>query len=51
MNFGWVYPIIAKGSDRPLIDTDIWDMSPTITTKAVFLKFQQLKRCARACKN
>ena len=51
MHFGWVYPIIEKGSNRPLDDTDIWDISPTITTKAVFLKFQQLKRCLRGSTN
>ena len=45
LNFGWIYPVIAKGSSKVLADTDVWDMSPTITTKAVFLKFTQLKKC------
>ncbi|KAJ7035492.1 hypothetical protein C8F04DRAFT_1221175 [Mycena alexandri] len=38
--FTWVYPLIKRGRAKTLNDSDVWHLSPTMQSRAVFLKFQ-----------
>ncbi|KAJ7041090.1 hypothetical protein C8F04DRAFT_947402 [Mycena alexandri] len=38
--FTWVYPLIKRGRAKTLDDNDVWHLSPTMQSRAVFLKFQ-----------
>ncbi|KAF7342065.1 ATP-dependent bile acid permease [Mycena venus] len=44
MTFSWVYPLIRRGTKNPLNEKDVWDLSPIMKTRPIFLKFIQLKR-------
>ncbi|KAJ7254410.1 hypothetical protein B0H12DRAFT_1115460 [Mycena haematopus] len=44
ITFAWVYPLIRRGLNNPLAETDVWNLSPTMQARPVFYKFTQLKR-------
>ncbi|KAJ7764128.1 hypothetical protein DFH07DRAFT_1059163 [Mycena maculata] len=43
MSFSWVYPMIKKGTHETLEDKDVWQLSPNIQSRPVFIKFMSLK--------
>ncbi|KAJ7695669.1 hypothetical protein B0H17DRAFT_1158809 [Mycena rosella] len=45
ITFGWVYPLIKRGTNTTLEENDVFRLSPTIQSKNIFLKFQNLQ-CA-----
>ncbi|KAJ7751710.1 hypothetical protein B0H16DRAFT_824510 [Mycena metata] len=40
LTFSWVYPLVKLGKVKTLNDNDIWRLSPTLQSRAVFLKFR-----------
>ncbi|KAJ6585099.1 multidrug resistance-associated ABC transporter [Mycena capillaripes] len=43
ITFNWVYPLIQRGTNTTLEEKDIWVLSPTIQSKAIFTKFYNLQ--------
>ncbi|KAL1733355.1 hypothetical protein EV714DRAFT_246810 [Schizophyllum commune] len=43
ITFAWVYPIVKKGRYNTLELTDVWDLSPSIQSRPIFIKFSNLK--------
>ncbi|KDQ49974.1 hypothetical protein JAAARDRAFT_42467 [Jaapia argillacea MUCL 33604] len=43
MSFLWVYPLIQRGTNTTLNEEDVWNLSPTLQSKPVFIKFSQTK--------
>ncbi|KAJ7742770.1 hypothetical protein B0H16DRAFT_1423196 [Mycena metata] len=46
LTFSWVYPLVKLGKVKTLNDNDIWRLSPTMQSRAVFLKFRGTMRSA-----
>ncbi|KAL0952989.1 hypothetical protein HGRIS_007200 [Hohenbuehelia grisea] len=44
ISFSWVYPLVQRGRNRTLNEDDIWSLSPTMQSRAVFAKFSQIQR-------
>ncbi|KAF9447375.1 hypothetical protein P691DRAFT_782489 [Macrolepiota fuliginosa MF-IS2] len=44
ITFYWVYPLVRKGRNTTLNEDDVWDLSPTLQSRPVFIKFSQTKR-------
>lgn len=44
ISFGWVTPLVRRGTNETLNEDDVWQMSPTMGARPVFLKFSDLKR-------
>ncbi|KAF8577829.1 multidrug resistance-associated ABC transporter [Ramaria rubella] len=44
ITFEWTYPLIKKGKNQTLNETDVWDLSPTMQCKALYLKFATITR-------
>ncbi|KAF7298743.1 ATP-dependent bile acid permease [Mycena indigotica] len=44
MTFSWVYPLVKKGTHNTLNEIDVWNMSPTMQSLPVFVKFQTIYR-------
>ncbi|GJJ10347.1 hypothetical protein Clacol_004573 [Clathrus columnatus] len=44
ITFEWILPLIRKGTHETLNEPDIWNLSPTMQSKAVYEKFISLKR-------
>ena len=44
ISFGWVTPLVRSGTNETLNEDDVWQMSPTMGARPVFLKFSDLKR-------
>ncbi|KAJ7715183.1 hypothetical protein B0H16DRAFT_1678542 [Mycena metata] len=40
LTFSWVYPLVKLGRAKTLNDNDVWRLSPTMQSCAVFLKFR-----------
>ncbi|KZP20510.1 hypothetical protein FIBSPDRAFT_932199 [Athelia psychrophila] len=44
ITFSWIAPIIKKGAHTTLVDSDIWSLSPTMSSKPLFAKFAVTRR-------
>ncbi|KAF8579651.1 multidrug resistance-associated ABC transporter [Ramaria rubella] len=44
ITFKWIYPLIKKGRNETLNEPDVWELSPTMRCKAVYLKFAATRR-------
>jgi hypothetical protein len=44
ISFAWVTPLVASGTTATLNEQDIWALSPTLQSKAIFGKFAALQR-------
>ncbi|KAJ7624560.1 hypothetical protein FB45DRAFT_84390 [Roridomyces roridus] len=42
LSFNWIYPLIRKGTNSTLADSDVFQLSPTLRSRAVFAKFTSL---------
>ncbi|KAJ7468712.1 hypothetical protein FB451DRAFT_1560403 [Mycena latifolia] len=43
VTFSWVYPLIKRGTKETLNEKDVWELSPTMQSRPVFIKFQSLQ--------
>ncbi|KAF7321054.1 hypothetical protein HMN09_00192800 [Mycena chlorophos] len=43
VTFRWVYPLVLRGRDTTLNEGDVWNLSPSISSRPIFLKFSSLK--------
>ncbi|KAJ7069893.1 hypothetical protein C8F01DRAFT_1114453 [Mycena amicta] len=43
ITFSWIYPLIRKGTYSTLADKDVWQLSPNLQSRPVFIKFSGLK--------
>ncbi|KAJ7789591.1 ABC transporter type 1, transmembrane domain-containing protein [Mycena olivaceomarginata] len=43
ITFSWVYPLIKKGTTATLADRDVFELSPNIQSRPVFIKFSSLQ--------
>ncbi|KAJ7175965.1 hypothetical protein C8R46DRAFT_1174662 [Mycena filopes] len=43
LTFSWVYPLIQLGTNTTLEEKDVWFLSPTSRSKAIFTKFYGLR--------
>ncbi|KAL1748165.1 hypothetical protein HDZ31DRAFT_30137 [Schizophyllum fasciatum] len=43
ITFSWVYPIVKRGRSRTLELIDVWDLSPSLQSRPIFIKFSNLK--------
>ncbi|KIJ35250.1 hypothetical protein M422DRAFT_262419 [Sphaerobolus stellatus SS14] len=44
ITFEWILPLIRKGTNETLNEPDVWNLSPTMQSKAVYEKFAATKR-------
>ncbi|KAJ7107582.1 multidrug resistance-associated ABC transporter [Mycena epipterygia] len=42
VSFRWVYPLVQRGRDTTLNEKDIWNLSPNIQSRPIFIKFSTL---------
>lgn len=43
-SFHWVKPLITRGTTTTLQEPDVWNLSPTMQARPVYMKFSSLKR-------
>ncbi|KAJ7212815.1 multidrug resistance-associated ABC transporter [Mycena haematopus] len=43
ISFSWIYPLIKKGTYTTLHDKDVFELSPNIQSRPVFIKFSTLR--------
>lgn len=44
LSFGWVSPLVARGTSVTLHEPDVWALSPALQSRALFAKFSQTRR-------
>lgn len=44
ISFHWVKPLIDLGTRTTLNEKDVWDLSPTLQARPVYMKFSAIKR-------
>ncbi|KAF8060200.1 multidrug resistance-associated ABC transporter [Lyophyllum atratum] len=44
VTFNWVYPLVQRGRNTTLNEKDIWSLSPTMQSRAIFIKFVTIQR-------
>ncbi|KAJ7807829.1 hypothetical protein B0H14DRAFT_3152303 [Mycena olivaceomarginata] len=44
VTFTWVYPLVKRGRSTTLNEKDVWNLSPNIQSRPLFLKFGTLPR-------
>ncbi|THH08106.1 hypothetical protein EW145_g2928 [Phellinidium pouzarii] len=44
MSFGWIMPLIKRGTYNTLSEDDVWELSVTMRARPVFRKFSALKK-------
>ncbi|KAF8529350.1 multidrug resistance-associated ABC transporter [Gautieria morchelliformis] len=44
ISFEWVYPLVKKGTNETLNEPDVWDLSPTMQSKPLYMKFSTVTR-------
>jgi hypothetical protein len=44
ITFSWVYPLLKKGRYTTLNEPDVWNLSPTMQSRPVFVKFSSICR-------
>ncbi|KAJ7108139.1 multidrug resistance-associated ABC transporter [Mycena epipterygia] len=42
VSFRWVYPLVQRGRNTTLNEKDVWDLSPNIQSRPIFIKFSTL---------
>ncbi|KAJ7108203.1 hypothetical protein C8R44DRAFT_884968 [Mycena epipterygia] len=42
VSFRWVHPLLQRGRNTTLNEKDVWDMSPNIRSRPIFIKFSTL---------
>ncbi|KAF7360602.1 hypothetical protein MVEN_00791700 [Mycena venus] len=42
VTFTWVYPLVKRGRNATLNEKDIWNLSPNIQSRPIFIKFSTL---------
>ncbi|KAG6334903.1 hypothetical protein ID866_4184 [Astraeus odoratus] len=42
--YSWVYPLIKRGAMTEISEGDVWDLSPTMHSRAVFSKFSAIEQ-------
>ncbi|TFK50640.1 multidrug resistance-associated ABC transporter [Heliocybe sulcata] len=43
ISFHWVWPLIRRGTRATLNESDVWDLSPTMQSRPIFVKFSALR--------
>ncbi|KAF7342473.1 ABC bile acid [Mycena venus] len=43
ISFSWIYPLIKKGTTNTLADKDVFELSPNLQSRPVFIKFSSLQ--------
>ncbi|OCH88899.1 multidrug resistance-associated ABC transporter [Obba rivulosa] len=43
-SFRWIVPLITRGTNTILNEADIWELSPTLQSRPLFIKFSQSHR-------
>ncbi|KAJ7145739.1 multidrug resistance-associated ABC transporter [Mycena epipterygia] len=43
ITFNWVYPLVKQGMYLTLNEKDIWELSPTMQSRPIFVKFQSVQ--------
>ncbi|KAH9924948.1 multidrug resistance-associated ABC transporter [Amylocystis lapponica] len=43
MSFRWIVPLISRGTYTTLSETDVWALSPTMQSRALYIKFSATK--------
>ncbi|KAF8189625.1 multidrug resistance-associated ABC transporter [Mycena galopus ATCC 62051] len=43
ISFSWIYPLIKKGTHETLAEKDVFELSPNIQSRPVFIKFSSLQ--------
>ncbi|KAK7677231.1 hypothetical protein QCA50_019825 [Cerrena zonata] len=44
ITFNWVMPLVRKGTRTTLNESDVWNLSPTMQARPVYIKFSQTHR-------
>ncbi|KAF8502967.1 multidrug resistance-associated ABC transporter [Gautieria morchelliformis] len=44
ISFEWVHPLVRKGTNETLNEPDVWDLSPTMQSKPLYMKFSTTTR-------
>ncbi|KAF8502971.1 hypothetical protein JB92DRAFT_3123623 [Gautieria morchelliformis] len=44
ISFEWVHPLVSKGTNETLNEPDVWDLSPTMQSKPLYMKFSTTTR-------
>ncbi|KAF8508697.1 multidrug resistance-associated ABC transporter [Gautieria morchelliformis] len=44
ISFEWVHPLIRKGTNETLNEPDVWELSPTMQSKPLYMKFSTTTR-------
>ncbi|KAK2461323.1 hypothetical protein APHAL10511_006850 [Amanita phalloides] len=44
ITFNWIYPMIKVGTSKTLQEKDVWNLSPTMQSRPVFMRFSELRR-------
>ncbi|PFH45713.1 hypothetical protein AMATHDRAFT_158119 [Amanita thiersii Skay4041] len=44
MTFSWVYPLIRRGRSTTLNEEDVWNLSITMQSRPVFLRFKEFRQ-------
>ncbi|KAF8812935.1 multidrug resistance-associated ABC transporter [Phlegmacium glaucopus] len=44
ITFSWVYPLVQRGRHITLNEQDVWNMSPTMQSRPIFIKFSSIYR-------
>ncbi|KAF9490898.1 multidrug resistance-associated ABC transporter [Pleurotus eryngii] len=43
ITFYWIYPLVRKGRNETLNETDVWNLSPTIQARPIFTKYSTVR--------
>ncbi|KAA1467006.1 P-loop containing nucleoside triphosphate hydrolase protein [Dentipellis sp. KUC8613] len=41
--FHWIWPLIQRGTNNRLDEKDVWQLSPTLQSRPIFIKFNRIK--------
>ncbi|KAF8887923.1 multidrug resistance-associated ABC transporter [Gymnopilus junonius] len=44
ITFSWVYPLVQRGTYATLNEQDVWNLSPTMQSRPIFIKFSSIYR-------
>ncbi|EJU04810.1 hypothetical protein DACRYDRAFT_114129 [Dacryopinax primogenitus] len=44
ITFAWVGPLVWKGRNKTLKEEDVWDLSPTVKSQALFEKYRTIRK-------
>ncbi|KAF9070335.1 multidrug resistance-associated ABC transporter [Rhodocollybia butyracea] len=43
LSFTWIYPLVRKGKHTTLNESDVWNISPTMQSRPIFVKFLSIQ--------